>query len=422
MSKNKMENKMKIWLLNPYGPLPDEGWRKYRNILLGEELASTGNEVTWFASRFSHHFKRFRKGSGYKTNVRCFNVDYIETRSYSNNIGIGRLIFEMSYCINAYFKLRKLNAPDVIIAADPSQFVGALGRILANKYNSKLILDLMDEWPELFEKATSYKLRYIAKAIVPFFKLLRKMNYKRADGVIALGKNYLNLAKSLARKNTPNELIYNGMDVEQFKTWSHDTDISLLINTEKDDDSIWCVYAGSLGVSGNNYDLPAIIEAAKYFNKLDTRYKFLVAGAGAGKKYILEEVTKNSLENIFFLGSLESKQLAAIYFKCDIGLAVYGPGSNVDMPDKLYDYTAAGLAIISSLTGEAEEVIFSENIGMYYEANNHKEFILRLKHLGNDANKLRVIKENSRKLGKVFDSNIQTKKIHSLINKLYDKK
>ena len=69
---------MKIWLLNPYGPLPDEGWRKYRNILLGEELASTGNEVTWFASRFSHHFKSFRKGSGYKTNVRCFNVEYIE--------------------------------------------------------------------------------------------------------------------------------------------------------------------------------------------------------------------------------------------------------------------------------------------------------------------------------------------------------
>ena len=148
----------------------------------------------------------------------------------------------------------------------------------------------------------------------------------------------------------------------------------------------------------------------------------MIAGAGAGKKYILEEICKDSLTNTFFLGSLGLKQLAAIYFKCDIGLAVYGPGSNVDMPDKLYDYTAAGLAVISSLTGEAKEVIVSRNIGVYYEANNHKEFILQLKKLGSDANKLRDIKENSRKLGKVFDSNIQTKKIHTLIDKLYGNK
>ena len=411
---------MRILLLNPYGPLPPEGWRKYRNILLGEALAKKGHEVVWLASKFSHHFKKYRDGDFCDTEVNNFTIKYVKTTSYKKNIGLGRLWFELSYCVNAYKSID--DEFDLIIATDPSQFVGALGRILANKYNAKLILDLMDEWPELFERATSYKLRYVAKVIVPFFKLLRKKNYKRADGVIALGKNYLNLAKSLARKNTPNELIYNGMDVEQFKIWSHDTDISSPINTEKDDESIWCVYAGSLGVSGNNYDLPAIIEAAKYFNKLDTRYKFLIAGAGAGKKYILEEISKNSLANIFFLGSLEPKQLAAIYFKCDIGLAVYGPGSNVDMPDKLYDYTAAGLAIISSLTGEAKETIFSNNIGVYYEANNHKEFILQLKQLGSDASKLRVIKENSRKLGEVFDSNVQTKKIHSLINKLYDKK
>jgi len=410
---------MKIWLLNPYGPLPDEGWRKYRNILLGEELVSSGNEVTWFASRFSHHFKRFRKGSGYKTNIKNFNVSYIETKSYSNNIGIGRLIFEISYCLNAYFKLRKLDAPDLIIATDPSQFVGALGRKLAKIKSSYLILDLMDEWPELFERAAPKKIRVLIPFMVRFFKKLRKKNYSSADGVIALGANYYKLARSLASNTVNGALIYNGVNCNEFIKWARDTDVSSLI-PQKNDNDIWCVYAGSLGLHGNNYDLKAIVEAAIYFSKKDDRFKFFIAGSGAGKEMILEIKDKENLDNIFFLGSLTPQKLAAVYTKCDIGMAVYGSGSNVDMPDKFYDYSASGLAIVSSLTGEVCDLIESEKIGVTYKANDHHDFIKKLIFLSNDRDKLLKIKSRSRKFGKLFDQKVQYQKIHPLIRKIQE--
>jgi glycosyltransferase involved in cell wall biosynthesis len=40
------------------------------------------------------------------------------------------------------------------------------------------------------------------------------------------------------------------------------------------------------------------------------------------------------------------------------------------MPDKLYDYMAAGLPVVNSLRGELEELIRSSQMGIQYEAGN----------------------------------------------------
>lgn len=406
---------MEVWLLNPYGPLPDEGWRKYRNILLGEALASSGKNATWFASRFSHHFKKYREGDTYETNNENFKVRYIETKSYKNNVGIGRIIFEISYCINAYIKLRRLDAPQVIIATDPSQFVGMLARKLAKLKGSYLILDMMDEWPELFEKAMPKKFRILSFFPVMFFKYLRKINYNSANGVIALGSNYYKLALSLATNTKKGALIYNGVDCNEFDLWSKNIKVSDLL-PKKYEDEIWCVYAGSLGLQGNNYDVPAILEAALYFSNTNPKIKFFIAGAGAGKDLILDFKRKNKLNNLFFLGNLLPERLAGVYINCDIGMAVYGSGSNVDMPDKFYDYTASGLALISSLTGESKSFIENDRIGITYKANDHIDFINKLEFLFSDKDQLKNFKIRSSKLGKSFDQAKQYGKINDLIS------
>lgn len=405
---------MKVWLLNPYGPLPNEGWRKYRNILLGEALASSGKDVTWFASKFSHHFKKYRQGDQYQTNTNNFKVHYIETRPYKNNVGIGRIIFELSYCINAYIKLRKLDAPEVIIATDPSQFVGMLARKLSKLKGSYLILDMMDEWPELFEKALPKKFRMLSFFPVLFFKWLRQKNYNYADGVIALGTNYYKLALSLAGNTKKGALIYNGVDCNEFAKWSKNASVQDLL-PKKNEEEVWCIYAGSLGLQGNNYDMHAIIEAALHFAKINPKLKFFIAGAGAGKDLMLDIKRKNQLQNLFFLGNLMPERLAAVYNNCDIGMAVYGSGSNVDMPDKFYDYTASGLALISSLTGESKTFIENEKIGVTYKANDHIDFISKLKFLISDKDLLKSFKINSYKLGKLFDQGKQYSKINELI-------
>lgn len=407
---------MNIVLINPYGPLPNEGWRKYRNILLGETLAKENHNVVWYTSKFSHHFKKNRVNR-YNTGIENFKVELINSKKYQKNISLNRLLFEITFCINLYLKLRKQNNIGLIIAADPSQFVGYLARVMAKKHKAKLILDLMDEWPELFEKALPKNKKNLIKPIVLYFKFLRKRNYQKADGIIALGKNYLNIAKSISREGIPSELIYNGVDVDKMEEWSKDSSFDIkdvIINLKNN--NIKCVYAGSLGMQGDNYDIKAIVKAAIFFKEKNV--DFYIAGSGEGEVYILNEVKKNNLNNVFFLGNLSPEKLARLYFFCDIGLAVYGKGSNVDMPDKFYDYSSCGLAVISSLTGELRETIKNNNLGFYYEANNYLELNYKINLLVNDKELLKTIKNNSKNIGKEFSIDIQFQKFIYLLEKL----
>ena len=407
---------MKIILINPYGPLPNEGWRKYRNILLGETLAKKNHDVVWYTSKFSHHFKRDRDIE-YYTGYDNFTVELVKSKKYINNISINRLLFEITFCINLYFRLKKVKHIDLIIAADPSQFIGFLARILAKKYKSKLILDLMDEWPELFEKVLSGNKKILIKPVVNFFKFLRKKNYQKADGVIALGKNYLNIAKSISRKGIPNELIYNGVDVLMINKWSTDSSFDIEnIKQNLKNNNIKCVYAGSLGMQGDNYDVKALVRASTYFN--DKNVDFYIAGSGEGKDYLLNEITKNDLKNVYILGNLSAEKLARLYNFCDIGLALYGKGSNVDMPDKFYDYSSCGLAVISSLKGELKDVIEENELGYYYEAGNYRDLNDKLSLLIDNKESLIKCKKRSKQIGLNYSLQTQFKKIVSLIDKI----
>tara|TARA_B110000238_G_C16089633_1_gene423191 strand:+ start:287 stop:1510 length:1224 start_codon:yes stop_codon:yes gene_type:complete len=407
---------MKIILINPYGPLPNEGWRKYRNILLGETLAKKNHDVVWYTSKFSHHFKRDRDIE-YYTGYDNFTVELVKSKKYINNISINRLLFEITFCINLYFRLKKVKHIDLIIAADPSQFIGFLARILAKKYKSKLILDLMDEWPELFEKVLSGNKKILIKPVVNFFKFLRKKNYQKADGVIALGKNYLNIAKSISRKGIPNELIYNGVDVLMMNKWSTDSSFDIEnIKQNLKNNNIKCVYAGSLGMQGDNYDVEALVRASTYFK--DKNVDFYIAGSGEGKAYLLNQIKKYNLNNLFILGNLSAEKLARLYNFCDIGLALYGKGSNVDMPDKFYDYSSCGLAVISSLKGELKDVIEENELGYYYEAGNYRDLNDKLSLLIDNKESLIKCKKRSKQIGLNYSIQTQFKKIVSLIDKI----
>jgi glycosyltransferase involved in cell wall biosynthesis len=408
---------VKIILINPYGPLPNEGWRKYRNILLGEELAQNNHDVVWYTSKFSHHFKKYRENT-YHSSHENFCVELVRTKKYTKNISINRLLFEISYCINLYFLLKKEKNIDLIIAVDPPQFVGFLARILARKYKAKLILDLMDEWPELFEKAlTSGIKKVLVKPIVAYFKFLRRRNYQKADGVIALGKNYLNIAKSISKKEVANELIYNGVDVSMMRKWAADPSLDIqYIKENLTNNNIKCVYAGSLGMEGDNYDVEALLRAATYFK--DKNVDFYIAGSGLGKTYLLDQVRKCDLRNLFILGNLSAEKLARLYNFCDIGLALYGKGSNVDMPDKFYDYSSCGLAVVSSLKGELKDVIKENDIGYTYEAGNYSDLNDKLTLLTEDREALLKCKIESRKIGLNYCIQTQFKKIISLIDKI----
>jgi glycosyltransferase involved in cell wall biosynthesis len=110
-----------------------------------------------------------------------------------------------------------------------------------------------------------------------------------------------------------------------------------------------------------------------------------------------------SCEQLIFLGKLSPERLAGVYSQCDIGLAAYSHTSNVEMPDKFYDYTAAGLAIINSLRGEVSSKIREHDIGFQYEASDHIDLVDKLRLLVTDPELLARLRENSFRVAMEYD-------------------
>ena len=122
---------MIIWLINPYGPIPGEGWRDYRFTLLGKELSARGHQVIWWTSNFSHHFKLFRSESWKDVAITPgFIIRLVPTTSYFKNISVGRIRFEVIYARNLYRHAIISMKPDCIVGTDPSQIVGGHQRSL----------------------------------------------------------------------------------------------------------------------------------------------------------------------------------------------------------------------------------------------------------------------------------------------------
>lgn len=393
-----------IWLVNPYGPIEGENWREYSFNQFGKFLSGKGFNVIWWTASFSHHFKKQRT-NGWKDIVvnKRFIIRIVPTTSYKKNFGIGRMYKDYIFGKKAIKKFSESKKPDLIITAENPLTLGKPSYVYAKKNKIPMIYDQMDIWPEFIIDNLKKPLSIIAKIVfIPACKK-RKEIYDFLSGSIALGKHYLEFMQDVSPslKEKPNALVYNGIDVTEFRKHLNDEILDKNLKSKKSNE-IWCVFAGTLGPS---YDITGIIECAKRCEKLNyNEYRFIIAGSGPFEEQV--KTSQRELSNLVYVGKLLPKDLIPIYGKCDIGLSTYSAGSNVDMCDKFYDYTAAGLAVINSLKGEISEHIRNEKLGVNYIANNVDSFMQALEYLRNNRH-LEECKRNSWNTGETFDKNRQ---------------
>ena len=93
---------------------------------------------------------------------KLFRIRFVPTASYEKNISFGRLAHEVLYSKNAFRRALELEPPDCIVGVDPPQIVGYMCVRLARRLGVPLVLDVFDQWPELFVLAFPRLLRPLA--------------------------------------------------------------------------------------------------------------------------------------------------------------------------------------------------------------------------------------------------------------------
>lgn len=410
---------LNVWLINPYGPIPSEAWRTYCFPLIAEVLTARGHEVTWWTSNFAHHFKKFRSDNW--TDIepwKGFRIRLVPTTGYRKNIGIGRVVRDAVFAFRTYCRGCTEPKPDLIIHSESPMTFGFAGHRLAAHHGCPSIYHQMDLWPELVVEAVSPTFRGVVQAALWPVYAVRRRTYSRLSAVTALARPYLDAVLELAPelRSKPNAVIYNGIDVVAFRNSIQSIDVPSSRFPVKSDGELWAVFAGSLGPS---YDIGVMCDVARSLAATGSKIHIVIAGDGP-QRPLVESMSRGDKgpANLHYVGQLSPSELAALYARCDIGLCAYSSSSNVEMPDKIYDYTAAGLPVLVSLRGEVADIVAENRIGLSYRGGDADDLLCKLIAITSEPSSMRLMAEASCSVGMQFDKNLQYQKFVDVIDRV----
>lgn len=405
---------MKIWIINPYGTLPSEGWREYRSSMLAKALANRGHEVTWWISDFEHRSKSYRKCGELNDPLLPQGVRIISIHSspYAKNISMKRIRYEISFGKEFACLAKNESIPDAIVLGDPSLFFSAPVVAYRNKVGCSLILDVIDLWPELFTLALPKPLQPIGKLIFSPLYQRRKKLISNCDAVAAVSHDYLDTVLRSQKRKIPSQVAYLGINTNDQDALPINPVLDEKLRAFKSRFSLTVVYAGTLG---DAYDMDILLAAVHRIDEEKRNIGFLVAGDGPRKPDMVA-ATKRYPDRFLFLGSLPPNDLKTLYANSDVGLMTYLPGSTVALPVKFFDYLAGGLAILSSLERDVKKIIKENNIGLNYTPSNLDDFLQKVSYYEKNIDILNETKRLAKSLSSEYNSNKQ----HNIFSKFIE--
>ena len=243
---------------------------------------------------------------------------------------------------------------DVVIASSTPLTV-ALPALLARRLRgTPFLFEIRDPWPEL---PVALGLR--APLLLPALARLAGAACRDAHAVIALTKGMGNTA--LARGTPPHRLhiIGQGCDLDLFgphiPPWRPE---------DAGSHEILAVYAGAHGRANG---LGFLLEVARLLQAAgERRIRLILVGEGSETPALMREAARLALTNLSFLAPLPKRELAGLLAGSQAGLLCLAPVPEFaewTAPNKLMDYLAAGLPILSNVPGEAARLLAAGGCG-----------------------------------------------------------
>ena len=321
---------------------------------MAEAFVRAGHQVVYWTSDFSHARKGMREeGTGNREQGTGIRVECVPTIPYVGNVGFSRICSHHAYA-KKWFRLAtdlqdcspfpvpsSLSHPSLIVSSCPTLSAAAAALKVGRALGAKVVIDVQDAWPETFERLAPKGLRWLARLALTPLRMKARRIYREADLVTGVCDAY----RSLTCRDDYFRA-YLGIDSGEARSYA--------LNKEQlrgpSSSKIRLVYAGGLG---KTYDLKTLVKAVEANKEMTLD----VAGFGD---------FASDCPRVKFHGALSAADLQKLLSTCDIGVIPMNAASGVGLPNKIFDYAAAGLGVISSLGGESAALLKRYKCGATY--------------------------------------------------------
>jgi len=229
---------------------------------------------------------------------------------------------------------------------------------------------------------------------LPFFpEWVERLNLKLADRVYTVSNALRNYYVEQGVDPDKVTVVPNGVDMERFHPDVDGMKIKRKYKFEKDI---------VLGFTGSFHYWHGLECFEQFIRELQAKYEnvsLLLVGDGPLKSDLEETFSKESYrDKVVFTGYIEHRLMPEYIAAMDIVLAPY---PEMDFfyfsPLKLFEYMAAGKAIVASAVGQIAEIVQDGHDGMLYKTGNIEQLVEKISKLVEDEALRKNIGNNARK-------------------------
>jgi glycosyltransferase involved in cell wall biosynthesis len=382
----------KVLLINSVIYLPGEGGYK-RTLFLFDYLAKFGYDVTLLTSDFNHYAKKKRNVDLFRKNYPSYNnIEFLKLDKYEKNISLKRFLSELKYkkVVTAWVN-SNIQRFDVVYVSMP-EIPTILGiRNILDNYKIPLIIDVRDLRPEAFKVFLKNEILY--KILTFWMKFQANKAYASADELIAVSREYLDRGISVNRNSVDPKVVYIGSVIEKFDEGVEKYKNEIYF----DDEDFILIYSGTLGES---YDLETILLAMEKLQKNPLRkIKLVILGQGPSEKKLRNICFLNKINNVEFIGFVDYEKMASYLSKSSVAINAIKSRASQSIINKVADYLAAGIPILSSsLKKEMKNIIIDNNVGLNYIPEDVEGLVSSIEYLYDNPDLCNKMGRNARLL------------------------
>lgn len=346
---------MHILLIHQAFVAPDEpgGTRHYE---LAHYLAERGHRVTVIASPVSYLTGKAGRSAPVEQTGPGGRVVIRRTYTYSalHRSFFHRVISFFSFMASSLLAGLRVSEVDLVWGTSPPIFQGATAWALARWKRVPFLFEVRDLWPAFAIQVGVLRNRLLIR----MSEWLERFLYRHAERVMVNSPGFIEHVRQRGARRV--ELVPNGADAAMFDPAADGAAFRQQHNLQG---RFVVLYAGAHGMSN---DLGVVLQAAAL---LQDRPEIVLALVGDGKEKptLMAQAQQMGLSNVLFLPPVPKNEMPQALAAADVCLGILKPIPlyATVYPNKVFDYMAAGRAVILAMEGVIRQVVEGAGAGVY---------------------------------------------------------
>lgn len=268
----------------------------------------------------------------------------------------GRLASWFSFVVAATSRLLFTRGPVALVyASSPHLLAPLTGVIIAKIRRVPLVVEIRDIWPKVLVEMGAFPER---SPIVRALSRLEQFYYRQADLLVAMAPQTIDHMRAHGVPSHRIVYVPNGADPDDFYV---DTPRDVL-RREFQFEGLTLLYAGAHGPANG---LNLLLDAADEVR--DSRdITIVLVGDGPEKRGLIEEARRRGLTNVRFHDPVAKSEIPRLLAAADVGVHVL---ADVELfqrgvsPNKVFDYMAAGLPVLTNNQGLVGDIVGDAGCG-----------------------------------------------------------